>query len=174
MIDSDRLAFAELFMGLAEIYSEPVSAARIELSFQLLRDLPLAAVQRAALAHAQRSKFFPRPAELREAIEGTVEDRAEIAWNAVRAEIRRVGWLGTPRWPDEATKRTALDVFGSWRGCCEQMPESGPEMLGLAKCFRQTYAAYAHTTSAPALPSAQDDAKVLEQRLREIAQHTSE
>ena len=94
MTAADSKAFAAILHGLGEIYGESVSPLRAELYFRALDDLSLEDVKRAANLHTRRCKFFPKPAELREAVAGPVEDRAELAWSEVRALVRRYGWPG--------------------------------------------------------------------------------
>ena len=160
MTTQDRPAFAELMVAIGETYGEPVSAPRMELYYRALADLPIEAIRAAADAHVKHQKFFPRPAELREAVEGSVEDRAELAWVHVLREVRRVGYYGSPAFPDEATRRAALEMFGGWRALCENLPASGPELLGHAKQFKASFGAYARREHVqPALPPGRDEAR---------------
>ena len=74
-------------------------------------------------------------------------------------EVRRVGYVGTPPWPDEVTERAALGLFGgSWRTLCEHLPASGPELLGYRKQFCASYGATARQALQGALPPGRDEA----------------
>jgi len=148
LTDTDRAAFATLMLGLGETYGEPVSDARMEIYFAALADLDLDAVRGAATVHVRAVKFFPRPAELREAVLGSTDDRSMLAWHTVLQLVRRVGYMGTdgqgaaPAFPDRATERAALELYGGWAALCTRLPGEGPELLGIAKNFRAAYAAY--------------------------------
>lgn len=145
MIDHDRESFAALLLGLGETYGESVSPARMEIYFAALSDLDLDEIRAAANVHVRMSKFFPRPAELREAIQGAADDRADLAWMAVLRLVRRIGYYSKPTdrdWPDEATRRAALEMFGGWQALCAKLPGEGPELIGIAKQFKATYRAY--------------------------------
>lgn len=155
MTQADREAFALLMTGLSETYNEPVSVARMEIYFAALAPFDLESVRSAANAHALASKFFPKPAEIRERIGGNVEDLAEVAWNVVVNLVRRFGYPGAdgrggaPAFPDEATRRAALELFGGWVSLCEQLPGAGsPSFIGTAKQFRALYGAYARRDAA--------------------------
>lgn len=163
MTQRDRQSFAALMLAVGEVYGESVSDARMELYFAALADLDLGTISGAVEAHMRAQKFFPRPSEIREAIDGSAEDRAEVAWTAVRRLVRLRGWINPPMledWPDEATRRAAMELYGGWQALCENLPASGPEMLGTAKLFKATYCAYARRNDrVAALPPSRDEAR---------------
>lgn len=171
MTDRDRADFATLMLGLGETYGEPVSDARMEIYFAALADLDLAAIRHAATAHVRASKFFPRPAELREAVGGSSDERADLAWVQLLQEVRRLGpydrWDSnqgravppSPRFFDEAAERAAMELFGGWGALCARLPGEGPELLGVAKLFKATYRSYHGRTARTALPPSADDAR---------------
>jgi hypothetical protein len=156
MTSDDRKPFAAVMFGLGECFGEPVSEVRIELYFQALNDFTLDQVRQAARITVKASKFFPRPAELREAVTGPVDDRAELAWGAMRRLIRRFGFYLEPNvedWPDDACRRAALELYGGWRALCSSLPADGPELLGFRKSFIGLYRAYeGRARHAEALP----------------------
>jgi len=169
MTPQDREAFARLMLGLGETFNEPVSDERMEIYFAALADLDFPTVRAAASAHVRTSKFFPRPAEIRELAEGGTEDRAELAWHAVVNLVRRVGYPGAdgqgkaPEFPDEASKRAALELFGGWASLCANLPEAGtPQFIGTAKQFRALYGANARRDAA--LPPAERELTAAEAR----------
>jgi hypothetical protein len=63
--------------------------------------------------------------------------------------IRSVGYMGVdgkgtaPDFDgDLASRRAALQLFGSWAQLCSNLPGTGPELLGWAKQFKAAYRAY--------------------------------
>jgi hypothetical protein len=133
--DSQGKAFMEMVLAMGEVFNEPVSTVRVEMFTRLVEDLPFEKVTAAMVQLGRRATFFPKPGEIRELVEGNVTDEAEQGWMAMLSEIRRVGYTGTPEWPNEATKRTVEGMFGSWRALCERLPAAGPEFLGYHKQF---------------------------------------
>jgi hypothetical protein len=148
VIDSDRIVFAKALFVLGETFNEPVSETRAEAYFTALADLPIGDVITATRRVVAEGRFFPRPVELREMVEGRLDDRAELAWSTVLRLVRRYGYPGidgrggAPEFPDEASKRAALELYGGWVALCEKLPGEGPELLGIAKNFRAAFTAY--------------------------------
>ena len=70
MTDADSVEFIKALAVLGEVFNETVSDVRIEAYFAVLRDHPIEAVTAACQTALKRCKFFPRPAELREFMEG--------------------------------------------------------------------------------------------------------
>lgn len=173
MTELDRGAFAELMLGLGETFGEPVSEARMEIYFRALGDLGLDAVREAATIHVRTCKFFPRPAELREACLGSVEDASERAWMAVLKQIRRVGYTGDPTFEDEPTRRAALELFGGWVALCTKLPGEGPELLGWAKQFKALYRSYARLPELQ-LPAGENERQQIADAMKELRRRTSQ
>ena len=157
--DDEERAFVEVLFAMGEAFETSVSAIRAEMVCRALEDLPFEAVKAAAATHLRHGKFFPKPAELRELVEGNTDDQAEIAWQWVPKEVRRVGYLGTPSYPDEATKRATEGLFGSWRALCENLPAGGPELLGFRKQFLALYGARAREAQRGELGPSRDEAR---------------
>lgn len=149
--DSDD--FIRRLVALGELFDAQLSTAKQVLYFEALRDLPLARVTHAITVAARTCKFFPRPAELRDLADGSAEERSALAWSAVMREIRRVGWIGTPRFDDPAILPTIERIYGSWRTLCEELPAAGSYgHESAARAFTQHYAsmnAQAHLTAPP-------------------------
>jgi hypothetical protein len=125
MTDEDRKGFAELLLVLAETFNEPVSDVRARAYFQALRDLELEDLTIAANQWiARKGRFFPKPAELRELLEGATEDRGMGAWRELTEEIRRVGYYGTPKL-SPATDEAMRATWGSWQAVCRGLPAPG-------------------------------------------------
>lgn len=143
-------------LGIGEIFGESVSEVRMELYFRALADLPLPDLSTALQTLVQTSKFFPRPAEIREALTGSIEDQAELAWVGLLRLVRRRGWVDPPatdEWPDPAMRRAALELYGGWQALCELLPCEGPGFTMAAKQFKATYASYARREAGRVLPS---------------------
>lgn len=139
MTERDRPQFAEAMHAMAETFNEPVSEIRAEAYFDALRDLPLERVNAAVRLALRTCRFFPKPVDLRELVEGSADQRADFAWGEVLSQIRRVGYMGTPTFIDPSVAETVRQVWGHWRRLCETLPAAGPELVGWMKQFKAAY-----------------------------------
>jgi hypothetical protein len=139
MTDDERPAFAQALVLLAETLAEPISELRGEGYWLALRDRPLVDVLTAFRLLLQTARFFPKPADVRIAIDGPIEDRAELAW----IEAMHAAASGTakhlPARDEDAVLWAGIDAFGGWRWFCE-CPDSP---TARAKLFRGAYMAEA-------------------------------
>ena len=139
MVDADRKAFAEGMFVLGETFNEPVSEIRAEAYFDALKDFTLAQATTAVRLAMRTLRFFPKPVELREMVEGTPEGNADAAWADVLTQIRRVGYMGVPTFHDPRTTEAIRHVWGGWARLCETLPGEGPELVGWVKQFKAVY-----------------------------------
>jgi len=114
----DVKAFAVELGKTAELFGEPLTEARVLLYLEALGDLDL----EAALAGFRRAraelKYFPKPAEVRELVEGTKDDRAECAWLRVLNAIREHGPYASLDFGDAVIHAVVADVWGDWPSAC--------------------------------------------------------
>src|SRR5262249_12841596 len=113
MTNDDFPGFKAVLGALAEVYDAPISAERALLYFGALSAHDLETVGAAVQAHIKRSKFFPKPAELIELIEGDPEDKAVRAWQhamltACRARFGQYVDLG------DSIAHAAVELAGGW------------------------------------------------------------
>lgn len=109
-------------LTLADTYNEPVSEGRAEAYFRALSDLPIETVEQLVTLVTRTSKFFPRPADLRELLPSAVPELGD-AW----AELRRAQWSWRP-WKHAPQVSEAVSELvaqcGGWRSITEMSEES--------------------------------------------------
>ena len=79
MTPADAGPFAALLTELGEVYAEDVSPIRARLYFEALDAVALAQVRRACGRLVKTSRFFPRPADILEAVHALAERPREMA-----------------------------------------------------------------------------------------------
>jgi hypothetical protein len=126
--------------ALAEFYEKSLSAAQIEMYAGALDGLTPEAVEAASHQALKVCRFFPKPAELIELAIGSVNDRAEVAWQAAWAAYQKAGYYDTVLFQDGAIARTILAVYGGWVQFSEASRTLSPEMIqARRKEFLSTY-----------------------------------
>lgn len=146
MTDRDSAKFARLFALLSETFNKPVSDPLAEIYFRTLKNFTIEQVESAVEQAIASRKFFPKPAELRELLEGSPDDQSMQAW-AMFLEAAASGGHASIQFSDRAMAVAMEAVFGGWTQACGMLSAScSDEMVAhYQKAFLKQYAA-ARTT----------------------------
>lgn len=140
MVDQDDLEFATLMTGLAEVFAEPMSAMRVAGYFGALKPFDLADVTRAINQALRECRFFPKPAELIELIEGSKDGQAGKAWASLVEAARKGGQYASLWMEDFALAAAFRRTFPSWIEFCQELPPvSDPMHASWFNRFRSAY-----------------------------------
>jgi len=135
--------FVQRLSVLAEAYGVGLSPMKVVAYYYAVADLneeELATTMNLAL---RSFRYFPSPAELRELVRGSVEDRAVAAFNALIRATREHGYYASVRFEDELIM-TVIDHMGGWMEWCQltakQQESRLKEFVSLYRYFsrRQT------------------------------------
>lgn len=115
---SDQPAFLDLIEGLALTFKTKVSKALLSAYWMGLSDLPFDQVKAACIRALVGCKFMPVPREIRD-LAGIMgpDQKAIIAWNAVKRAIREVGSYRSVTFDDPAIN-AAIRSLGGWPRVC--------------------------------------------------------
>jgi hypothetical protein len=125
--ETDAKEFTRLLETVGEFYDVTVSESRHVLYFKLLADFDLEIVRYAFEKYlkSDASKYgFPKPAHIRELIEGSQTEQEAHAWNTVNRAIRKIGPYESIIVQDLAVADAICRVFGSWIECCNANREA--------------------------------------------------
>ncbi len=129
MDNSDSPKFAKVMIMLCETFDRAPSATLTDIYFESLAEFPIEQVERAAALTIQSCRFFPKPVELRERIEGSTDDRAQKAWTLL-LEANRVAGYYTSIWvEDPCLARAIMDTFGGWIQATESLSHLSDAMI---------------------------------------------
>ena len=109
----DKKQFAQRITALSALFDREISEAVIEMYWVALMPYDDEETERAFQEAARRCKFFPKPAELIEFIEGSSEGREALAWHALLTGIARVGSWSSVRFSDPAI-HSVVETWGGW------------------------------------------------------------
>lgn len=128
MTAKDKTRLSVALTGLAEVFNEPMTEAKIEAYLYALGDLAIDDLEAAAAVALRTCRFMPRPVELRELVEQRTGGDAEAEWDELVAAVRAEGAYN-PRDAEArlspATWQLVHRMFGAWRTCCERLPLIG-------------------------------------------------
>lgn len=85
----------------------------VKFFFALVQEFDLSDVKAALQSHAKNSPYAPKPSDIAECLRGTVDDRAMLAWNAVKTAMTRRCSSDSVRF-DDPVIHWAIDRMGGW------------------------------------------------------------
>ena len=139
MVGQDRKKFATIMATLAELFDngKDVSETKMELYWACLEEYTIEAVQRAVTTIIKGRIYpgLPKPAEIREAINGLDEDVALKAWILVKHAMVHVGSYQSLRFIDPVV-HSVVNLMGGWIKLCDT-PSS--ELTWKQKEFERLY-----------------------------------
>lgn len=143
MKDIDYQYFKPLWLSLASLYAagNRVNSASTFLAFQGLKQYSIEQVIAAIGSLLRHVQYLPTVADVVEAIEGRLDDKAVLAWSQVLASINRYHSTSSLRFEDKNTM-WAIQTMGGWTAVCQMSPENSP------KLFCQYYCTAARTCPA--------------------------
>jgi hypothetical protein len=114
VIHHDIEAFAGLMAILAEVFGKDLNPQLVEIYFRALAEWPIECIAAAVDEAVRRLKFFPKPAELIELIEGSPDDQAEHAWQQFWVALTRSGTYQSLYCEDVVLAEVIRRLYGSW------------------------------------------------------------
>lgn len=112
MGSEDKQPFKEAMEAMFAAFDREATKASFMGYWMGLQDMELRSVQAAVALAMRRCKFLPKPAELRELVEGPPETQAELAWN----DVLKATALGPYKHIDFADKciNAVIRGLGGW------------------------------------------------------------
>jgi hypothetical protein len=131
MISSDFPNFAALLQRVANvtiIAANKDLEGTINFMFEMLEEYPFELVYQAVKEHCKTSKFFPAVSDIATQIEGSIEDRATVAWYQILKARKMFGLRKSIRFSTPAT-HFAIDRMCGWKSLCDMITNSNASYL---------------------------------------------
>jgi hypothetical protein len=128
MTKNDITRFTVAILRLAEIVGEAVSEPRLKAYFDALSDLSIEQIEEAARRLMNTSRFFPKPIDFREALQGSVTDQGEQAWRTFVSLCVSEGNYPSLQVSDGAMA-FAIDHMGGWIEAQAKLNNASAEMV---------------------------------------------
>ena len=110
----------KLMQAAGVVHGIVITEPLLELYWNLLKEFTDDQVDHAFLIVLKSSKFFPKPAEIVAAIDGTPDSQVERQWIEVLEKIRSVGAYRSVEFADPVTSET-IRVMGGWPRLCDTL-----------------------------------------------------
>lgn len=111
---TDDVAFRKYITALCEIHGkDPLTKTVADIYWKTLEPFSDEQCEMAFKDILLHSKFFPKPADFLEILEGKQGDKATLAWLKVLGTIKRVGTYESVCFDDPAI-HTAIEAMGGW------------------------------------------------------------
>jgi hypothetical protein len=115
----DKQRFLRNLCQLADVMREPeLSEARQMAYVQVFSKYDDEQLEQAMFKAMTTLKWFPKPAELIELLEGKREDAALVAWEKLQEAVRRAGRFQSVMFDDPKIARV-VDAIGGWSHVCD-------------------------------------------------------
>lgn len=131
----NEIKFKEYMATICELFDKSLSKLLTDLYWKVLEPYTDEQCEKAFKEIIYSSRFFPKPADFIEAIEGTKKDRATEAWLDVLETIKRVGNYQSIRFAD-ASIHSVVNAMGGWPELCRM---TGDEVKWKQKEFERLY-----------------------------------
>lgn len=141
MKQTDFKEFQRAFGTLCELFEKEATAIMQAVYFKALSQHEIGQVSKAIEAAIVSCRFFPKPVELLELIEGggkqALEDAGHLAAVVVINAVKRVGAYNTVVFEDPVTAAVVQDGFGGWVRVCAELATKSEKWF--AKDFAELY-----------------------------------
>ena len=110
--------FIQKLTILSEAYGVELSPVKVVAYYLTVADIPEAEVEAAMNTALRALKYFPSPAELREQIEGNINDRAYVAYSTLLRATKEHGYYASVKFEDPLIM-TVVEHMGGWMEWCQ-------------------------------------------------------
>lgn len=117
-------AFEQIMTSLNELFGDAgkkVSHLKMDLYYNALKDLSIEQLNDAVniLCQTKTIKTWPLPAEIRQAVEGNPQDKAQVAFDKLITAVRSIGPYQTVIFDDPAI-HAFVQSYGGWEEICDK------------------------------------------------------
>jgi len=138
----NRKDFTKKIFKLALIFDYEMTAEKEDIYWNIFKNYSEDQINKAFNLAITTYKFFPKPAELIEFIEGNTESKSIKAWQQVREAISKYGAYSSVVFADKVIHKI-IDLIGGWQKICSINED---EIKWIQKEFERLYQLYQNQT----------------------------
>jgi len=121
----DKPKFEEALAAMAELYDKSLSPTALELYWSSLKDFEIAQIQRAFGSLAKTARFFPKPVDFIEAMQGqgvSTQDAAMTAWDTFMDGLMKHSSYKSVKFEDKIIM-AVVERLDGWHKLIEMLNE---------------------------------------------------
>ena len=143
----DRERFKNALIALGAIHKEGISELQATVYWEALKDYEDDIVHDAlAKGTKYHWRFFPKPPEIVQLIEGNTDDKVLMAWEMLGRAIENVGHSSSIKFSDPVI-HSIIDLWGGWIKVCNM---DARDFKFMRKDFNSLYRIYSQRDGHPA------------------------
>jgi hypothetical protein len=143
--EGKREHFLKYMATLGELFDKQISESMLELYWEILKDFSEQEIMKVFNLAGRHCKFFPKPAELLEILEGDKQDQAVLAWEKVYKATSSIGAYESVQF-DDPVIHSCIKLMGGWVELCRVKTD---EMKWKQKEFEKLYSVFSQRSSHP-------------------------
>lgn len=113
-----RERFLKYMHAMGELFDKALSEHTVSLYWEALKDYSDQDIMKAFNVAAKSCRFFPKPVDLIECIDGEKSDKSLLAWEKVYKAISGVGAYESVQFDDPAI-HSCIELMGGWPQLCQ-------------------------------------------------------
>jgi hypothetical protein len=115
----EKEIFLKSLNSLESSFGEKISGDRAKIYWDILKGYSDIDIKKAVVKSVRELKFFPKVSEIIEAIEGSQEDEAEVAWLSLLKKMENRGHYQSVSFSEYPAIGAVVEALGGWLKICE-------------------------------------------------------
>jgi len=115
----DNSNFSKGMKMLEEYYNTKLTDANINIYWLRLKGYDDKIFEGIIMKCIDTLRFFPKISDIKDIIEGSSEDEAELAWICLLGKIERIGHYQSVSFPEYPAIASVVEALGGWLDVCE-------------------------------------------------------
>jgi hypothetical protein len=137
----------ESLLGVAEVFAKTLTKTTMQVYLRIMQKYKAEVAVMALQKSISVCKFFPKPAEIIEIVEGNMNDKASLAWMVLMQALESEGGYRSVTFEDPRIN-SAILFFGGWERVAEwkveEMPYRRQDFIKFYTCCSWPKPGYKH------------------------------
>ena len=115
----NKQQFSEFMAAIGEIFDKEISVTLRKIYWETLKPYSDTQCKKAFEVALTTLKFFPKPSEILEIINGKETERSTLAWLRVHEAVKNIGPYESIDFTDDRAINSVIEAMGGWVQICQ-------------------------------------------------------